>query len=51
MSMILVEGINHYAVVYSLNCRRLKDSVVGHQYAMKNNGGVLQGYLKYWFWV
>ena len=29
MSGILA-GLNHYTVVYSLNCRRLKDSVVGH---------------------
>ena len=30
MSRILVEGLNHYTVVYGLNCRRLKDSVAGH---------------------
>ena len=31
MSRILTEGLNHYTVVYGLNCGRLKDSVVGHQ--------------------
>ena len=30
MSRISVEGLNHYTVVYGLNCRRLKDSVVSH---------------------
>ena len=30
MSRIWAEGLNHYTVVYGLNCRRLKDSVVGH---------------------
>ena len=29
MSWISAEGLNHYAMVYDLNCRRLKDSVVG----------------------
>ena len=31
MSRILAEGLNHYTVVYDLNCRRLKYSVVGNQ--------------------
>ena len=31
MYRILVRGLNHYTVVYGLNCRWLKDSVVGHQ--------------------
>ena len=31
MSRISVEGTNHYAVIYSLNCRKPKDSMVGHQ--------------------
>ena len=31
MSHILAQGLNHYTVVYGLNCRMLKDSVVGHQ--------------------
>ena len=31
MSRISVEGTNHYAVVYGLKNRKLKDSVVGHQ--------------------
>ena len=30
ISSISVEGINHYALVYGLNCRKLKDGVVGH---------------------
>ena len=30
MSRILAEGLSHYTVVYCLNCRRLKGSVVGH---------------------
>ena len=30
MSRILVQGLNHYTVMYSLNCRNLKDIVVGH---------------------
>ena len=31
MSKIFADGLNHYKVVYGLNCRRLKDSVVGQQ--------------------
>ena len=31
MSRISPKGLNHYAVVYGLNCRRLKDSVLGHK--------------------
>ena len=31
MSKILAGGLKHYAVVFGLDCRRLKDSVVGHQ--------------------
>ena len=31
MSSISVEGTNYYAVVYSLNCRKLKDSIAGYQ--------------------
>ena len=30
MSRILAEGLNHYTVVYGLNCRRLRDNVVVH---------------------
>ena len=30
MSRILTEGLNHYTVVFGLNCRRSKDSVVGY---------------------
>ena len=30
LSRILEEGLNHYTNVYGLNCRRLRDSVVGH---------------------
>ena len=30
ISSTLMEGLNHYTVVYGLNCRRLKDSVAGH---------------------
>ena len=30
MSKILMEGINHYAVVYGLNFRNLKGGVTGH---------------------
>ena len=30
MSQISVECLNHYCVVYGLNLRKLKDSVVGH---------------------
>ena len=33
MSRISVEGLNHYTVVYGLNCRRLKDSIAVHQTA------------------
>ena len=33
MSRISAEGTNHYAVVYGLNCRKLKDRVVGHRSA------------------
>ena len=33
MSGITTKGTNHYAVVYGLNCRKLKDSVVGHKSA------------------
>ena len=31
MSRILVEGLNQYAVVYGLNCRKLKNSITVHQ--------------------
>ena len=31
ISRILVEGLNHYAMGHGLNCRKLQDSVVGHQ--------------------
>ena len=31
MSRISAEGTNHYAVVYGRNCRKLKDSMMGHQ--------------------
>ena len=31
MTRFSVEGSDHYAVVYGLNCRKLKDSMVGHQ--------------------
>ena len=31
MSRISAEGTNHYAVVYGLNCWKLKDSVAGHK--------------------
>ena len=31
ISKVLVEGTNHFAVVYGLNCRKHKDSVVGHR--------------------
>ena len=37
MSRISVEGTNHYAVVYSYNCRKLKDSVAGHWSAQWKN--------------
>ena len=30
MSSISVEGSTHYTVVYGLNCRKQKDSVMGH---------------------
>ena len=30
MSRISAQGLNHYAVVYGLNCRNLKDRIVGH---------------------
>ena len=30
MSRFSVEGTNHYAVVYGLNCRKLKDCMVAH---------------------
>ena len=30
MSRILVVGINHYAVVYGINCMKLKYSIMGH---------------------
>ena len=30
MSSISAMGTNHYAVVYGLNCRKLKDSISGH---------------------
>ena len=33
MSRISAEGTNHYAVVYCLNCRKLKDSVTRHRTA------------------
>ena len=31
MSRFSVEGLNHYTMVCGLYCRRIKDSVVGHQ--------------------
>ena len=30
MSRILAKGFNHYAVVYDLTCRMLKDNIMGH---------------------
>ena len=33
MSRISVEDLNHYAMVYGLNCRKLKDIIAGHQSA------------------
>ena len=30
MFKVSAEGTNHYAVVYGLNCRKLKDNIVGH---------------------
>ena len=33
MSRISVKGTKHYAVVYGLNCRKLKNSVAGHRSA------------------
>ena len=33
MSRISAEGTNHHAVVHSLNCRKLKDSMAGHRSA------------------
>ena len=33
MSWISVEDTNHYAVVYGLKCRKLKDSMAGHKSA------------------
>ena len=33
MSKISVEALNHYTIVYSLNHREIKDSVVGCQSA------------------
>ena len=30
MSSISVEGLTHYAVVYGLNCNKLKDTITGH---------------------
>ena len=33
LSRISVEGTNHYAVVYGLNCGKPKDSVAGHRSA------------------
>ena len=33
MSRISVEVTNHYAVIYDLNCRKLKDSMAGHRNA------------------
>ena len=33
MSRISVEGTNHYAVGYGLNCRKLKDSMAGDRNA------------------
>ena len=31
MSSISAEGTSHYAIVYGLNCRKLKDIMAGHQ--------------------
>ena len=31
MSRILADGLNHYAVDYGLNWRKLKDSIAGNQ--------------------
>ena len=31
MSKMSAEGLNHYAVVYGLNYRKLKDNIMGHQ--------------------
>ena len=31
MSRISSEGTNYYAVVYGLNCRKLKDNMTGHR--------------------
>ena len=44
MSSILVESTNHYAAVYGLNCRKLKDSIAGHQYTVEDDGTAIQGY-------
>ena len=33
MSRVSVEGTKHYAVVYGLNCRKLKGNVAGHESA------------------
>ena len=33
MSRISVEGFNHYSVVYGLNFRKFKESVIGHHSA------------------
>ena len=30
MSSIAVKATNHYAVAYGLNCRKLKDHIIGH---------------------
>ena len=35
MSRNSVEGTNHYAVVYGLNCRKLEDSAAGHRIAQQ----------------
>ena len=45
MSTIWEEGTNHYAVVYGLNCRKLKDSC--HRTpkcTVEDDGRVFQGY-------
>ena len=36
MSRISAEGANHYAVVYGLNCRKLKDNMAGHRSELWN---------------
>ena len=34
MPRVSAEGTIHYAVVYGLNCRKLKDSMAGHRHAL-----------------